>query len=588
MLLRTLGSPSLEGTDLKRPKLLTLLAYLALEGPAQRGHLADLFYLHTQDPRDSLATALRNLRRDAQGTIDTDGDHVSTRVPCDANSLIEMLEAGRHQQAVDTYRGRFLEGLNLNLGEELEEWLYTTREQLAARIREALLTLAEREASQGQFQAAAKRAEQAYFLAGAPEPEAKHFERLFSLLTAGESLRAEEVRKEGEGFGLTLTLTRGEARSQLLRQSTREDSARHNLPQRATRFVGREEERGKLGELLAEPSCRLLTTVGPGGIGKTRLAIEVARDQRESFPDGVVFAPLVALTGAASLPTVVAGALGLTLSGQEDARSVVKRFLAEKRLLLVLDNFEHLLEGTSFVRELIDHCPGLKLLVTSRERLNLQHEWVFTLEGLAYPEEGTTLGGAESFDAVQLFLQRARQAHHGFSLTADVPPAVMRICQLVAGMPLAIELASSWLRALPAGDIVRELERGIDLLESPVRDVPGRHRSVRAVFDHSWTLLSVEEREVLRRLSVFRGGFRREAAAVVAGASLPVLARLVDTSLLRMSTEGRYDRHPLLAQYTREKLAGRPEEKAEAEQKHGSYYLGLVRDTRTRPVDARA
>ncbi len=163
-------------------------------------------------------------------------------------------------------------------------------------------------------------------------------------------------------------------------------------------------------------------------------------------------------------------------------------------------------------------------------------------------------------------------------MTSETLPAVARICRLVDGMPLALELAASWLRVLPAGDVAREIEAGTDRLEAPARDVSERHRSVRAVFDHSWSLLRGREQEVLRLLSVFRGGFTRAAASVVAGATLPVLARLVDTSLLSVSLEGRYNRHPLLAQYTREKLAEHPQEQKEAEQKHGSNYLGLVRE----------
>ena len=292
----------------------------------------------------------------------------------------------------------------------------------------------------------------------------------------------------------------------------------------------------------------------------------------------MVFVPLEALTDKASIPALMADALGLSLSGQEEAGSVVLRFLSEKRLLLVLDNFEQLLEGTPFVRELIDRCPRVKLVITSRERLNLEHEWVSPIEGMAFPAEDTTLERAGYFDAVQLFVRRARRAQPGFSLTSETLPAVTRICRLVAGMPLALELAASWLRALPAGDIARELETGIDLLESPVRDVSERHRGVRVVFDHSWGLLSEGERGVLSRLSVFRGGFRLEAASVVARATLPVLARLVDKSLLSMSPEGRYDRHPLLSQYTREKLAEHPGEQGEIEERHGTYYLGLIRE----------
>ncbi len=192
--------------------------------------------------------------------------------------------------------------------------------------------------------------------------------------------------------------------------------------------MGRELELSEVSELLVQPECRLVTVVGPGGIGKTRLALQTAQDRLEAgeFVDGVVFVPLEAVTSVSSIPAVVADALGLTLSGQEDTWSGVLRSLEETGLLLVLDNFEQLLEGTPLVVELLDSCAQLKLLITSRERLSLEQEWVFPVEGLTYPGEGTTLERAAYFEAVLLFLQRARRIRHGFSLTPETLPAVIR------------------------------------------------------------------------------------------------------------------------------------------------------------------
>ena len=582
MQLRTLGGLKLEGAAFSRPKPLLLLAYLALEGPQERRHLAELFWPGPGYALRNLSTVLTRLREADAGIIEGDGVRIRTTLTCDAQLLLTALEKRELESGLEAYRGPFLDGLTpKGLSSELEEWVLQTREFIAARVRDALLDLAENEASLGKVQQAVERAERALVLAGAPALEPQDLQRLHTLLLAGSSLRAEKVRQEALDFDVALVASQAEAleRLRLVHQEDQQSSLL-NLPGRNTSFVGRQLELSEVTNLLGHNECRLLSVVGVGGVGKTRLALQAAHQQLENgggFVDGVVFVPLEALTDTASIPAVVAGALGLDLSGGEDAGSVVVRFLAEKRLLLVLDNFEQLLEGISFVRELIDRCPGLKLLITTRERLNLEAEWVFEVEGLTYPDEASSVERAAHFDAVQLFLQRARQAHHGFSLTQETLPAVMRICRLVEGMPLAIELAARWLRALPVGDIAGELGAGFDLLESPGQDVPERHRSVRVVFDHSWGLLSEGEREVHRRLSVFRGGFRREAAAEVAGATLPMLARLVDESLLRMSSEGRYDRHPLLTQYTSEKLAEQKHEQEEAEQKHGTYYLGLVR-----------
>ena len=582
MRLRTLGKLTLEGAAFKRAKPLLLLAYLAVEGPKERWFLKELFWRDAKNAQSSLSTALAQLRKAGPDVVGSAEARIWSEVESDTNELLAALDQQQTEKAMELYGGAFLAGVDPSAGGvELEEWIYATRESLGSRVRQALLSLGEERAAVGKFGVAAELALRAYLLPGAPEPELDELERLHVLFRAGEHPEAAEVTKEAAGYDLELNLSVDDARAALQRsKSTTNEETLVNLPAQATRFIGRQRELSEVSELLMNPDCRLLTLVGGGGLGKTRLALEAAQEQheRDGFVDGVMFVALEAVTSAASFPAVVAGALGLTLSGQEDASGVVLSFLADKRLLLLLDNFEQLLEGVGFVRELTLTCPGLKVMVTSRERLNLQHEWVSPVEGLAYPPEPSTPERAESFDAVQLFLQRSRQAQPGFSLTSETLPAVVRICQLVEGMPLAIELASSWLRALPVGDIAVELEAGLDLLESSGRDVPERHRGVRVVFDHSWSLLTQQEREVLRRLSVFRGGFRREAASVVAGTTLPLLARLVDKSLLRMSPEGRYDRHPLLAQYTREKLAELLEERAEVEQRHGSYYLGLVRE----------
>ena len=554
MQLRTLGGLNLEGADFPRPKAL-LLAYLALEGPQERRHLAELFWPGTPYALRNLNTVLTRFRAAALGVVEGDGVRVWTTVDCDATTLLSALEGNEPESGLELYRGPFLEGLSLRAwGSELEEWVLQTREFIAGHVQQALLNLAEREASRGEFQQADKKAERTHLLAGAPALEPHDLQRLLTLLLAGGSLRAGEVRREALDFDLSLAASEAEARDHL-RTLHREDDQHtsSNLPPQGNAFVGRELELTEITELLLHPHSPLLSLVGAGGVGKTRLALEVARELLAGggFADGVVFVSLEALSDASSVLAAVAAVLGLDLSGQEDAGSMVKRFLSEKRLLLVLDNFEQVLEGAAFVRELLDACPQLTLLITSRERLNLDMESVFAIEGLAYPEPATPLERAGYFGAVQLFLQRARRAEHGFSLTPDTLPAVLRICQLVEGMPLALELAASWLRALPMDDIVRELEGSIDLLESPARDVRERRRSVRAVFDHSWALLQARERDVLRGLSVFRGGFRRQAAAEIAAATLPVLASLVDKSLLRMNPEGRYDRHPLLSQNTR-------------------------------------
>ena len=253
----------------------------------------------------------------------------------------------------------------------------------------------------------------------------------------------------------------------------------------------------------------------------------------------------------------------------------VARHLGAKQLLLVLDNYEQLLDGVSVVAELLGTCPKLRLLVTSREALKLQEEWRLTLG--VFPPVGTAdFEHLLSSEAVSLFCQRACQTHPAFTLTAENAPGVRAICGVVEGLPLGLELAAAWVRVMSCAGIAAEIARDLDFLTTNVHNVAERHKSLRAAFEHSWRLLSPEEQAVLRKLAVFRGGFTREASAEVAGATISVLASLVDKSLLRVDGQGRFDRHPLLYGYTLEKLTEYPEEQAAAEARHAATFSALA------------
>jgi len=349
-----------------------------------------------------------------------------------------------------------------------------------------------------------------------------------------------------------------------------------SLPLAPTPLVGRESELDALGRLLHDGRCRLLTVVGTGGIGKTRLAIEVASRQRDLFADGAHFVPLAPLNSPAYLVPAIADALHLSFQGQAEPRMQLLNHLRDKQALLVLDNVEHLLDGVGLFAELLERAPTVRLLVTSRERLNLQGEWVFEIQGLPVPAagEGTRV---EEYSSVALFVQSARRARVGFELHAEERSAVVRICQAVEGMPLGIELAAAWVSVLACPEIAHEIERGLDFLTSAKRDVPERQQSLRAVFDHSWSLLSTEERRVLARLAIFQGGFGREAAAQVAGATLPILLALVSKSLVRRAENGRYDLHEVVRQYALSHLAKDPQGEATRD-RHGDFYLALLRE----------
>ncbi len=341
-----------------------------------------------------------------------------------------------------------------------------------------------------------------------------------------------------------------------------------HLPHQPTAFIGRDRELSEIAALLADPNCRLLTLVGPGGIGKTRLSIQVAANQKPHYGDGIIFISLTPVPSPDLLVSVIAEALDLRV---EDPYPHLTYYLRDKHLLFVMDNFDSLLDGAELLAELLNLAPSIKILVTSRERLNLSEECIYPLDGLPYPDALTT-DPLEHYSALQLFIQRARQVQPHFSPDQNVE-AIQSICRQVEGMPLGLELAASWLYALSCQQIATQMTENPDFLTTTVRNFPERHRSLRHVFEQSWTLLSREEQGILMRLSVFRGGFDLKAAAEVTGASLLLLAGLVDKSLLRLNTKiDRYDLHELLRQYASERLAQAQEVDSTA-QRHFDYFM---------------
>jgi predicted ATPase/transcriptional regulator with XRE-family HTH domain len=350
-----------------------------------------------------------------------------------------------------------------------------------------------------------------------------------------------------------------------------------NLPAPPTPFVGREVELSAIGQLLCDPGCRMLTLVGPGGIGKTRLAIQTAINLNEEFPHGATFVGLAALDSPDFLVATIAQALDIKFHDADDPQDQLFSYLRERHMLLVLDNVEHLLAGSLLYVDILQHAPQVKLLLSSREPMHLQGEWVFEVRGLALPQGE----GAEAFDAssaVSLFLQRARQADIRFALQSEERANVVRICRLVEGMPLAIELAATWVNALSCREIAEEIERSLDFLSTSMRDLPERHRSMRAVFDHSWKMLSEEEQHVLSRLSVFVGGFTRQAAESVADMTPLLLLQLIGKSFVQRLSDTHYGMHELVRLYAAERLCEDPQADNQTRERHRQYFIDLLTD----------
>jgi predicted ATPase/DNA-binding CsgD family transcriptional regulator len=388
--------------------------------------------------------------------------------------------------------------------------------------------------------------------------------------------------------------------------------ALHNLPAALTPFVGRAAECALVIARLRQPISRLLTITGAGGVGKTRLALQAAQALIPAagvdtpFIHGVYLAPLATLGEHEApgdvLATTLVSALGIALAGPEPPTAQVIQYLREKTVLLLLDNLEHVPDGVAFITSLLQAAPALKIVVTSRQRLGMRGEQVIELVGLPFPapDQPATPEAPTDYPAINMFVQSAQSLQPDFALSPDTAPAVARICQLVEGLPLGIELAAAWIRVLSCDEIAQEIGRNLDFLSNAMHDLPARQRSLRAVFDYSWNLLSVPEQQALQQLAVFRGSFTREAATSVVelkieneqlrtGESrdalvnsqfsiLNLLAALVDKSLVRrVATAGvpRYEILELLRQYLAEHLARAGAADAAA-MRHSAYYCAWM------------
>ena len=356
------------------------------------------------------------------------------------------------------------------------------------------------------------------------------------------------------------------------------------IPKNPTSFVGREDDLNIVMDLLVRPENRLVTITGPGGIGKTRLAQEIAGDFSGVFQDGVNFVSLIPAKNRDQIITIIAQTLGITFSDQSDNQEILLGHLRESKSLLVLDNFEHLLVDESninFIDRLINATKYLKFLVTSREILNLVQEQVYLLSGLTYPQNSSlSLELIQSFDAVQLFLKRTSQKLPGFTLTENNKVDIAQICGALEGMPLGVELAAATICEQGIEKVADIYKNNLDTLETRIHNFQTRHKSLNVAFDISWELLTNELQEKLFGLSFFLDGFTVFAANVVAGASASDLVALVSKSFLRMEMSGRYSIHEAIRQFINKKslLLVDPEQLRE---KHACFFADFLSGIQT-------
>ena len=565
-------------------KALALLIYLACTAETQsRTKMTGLLWgdFPEDKARTSLRTALHNLNQliephvDAQRkTLAFDHSHphwldtaefrtlLRRHLPPTPTTPLTAEQAQGLMAAVALYQGDFLEGFYIDDAPEFEEWMLIERERLRQGMLDALAALIHHDLTAAQYETAISHTRR--LLAMEPWREEAHRQLMLLLARQGDfnaALRQYDkcATLLDEELGVEPMPETAALRQRILQLRAQPPTS--NLPPAENRFFGREAEAAELAQHLLQPETRLITLIGPGGVGKTRLALETAARYDHLFLDRACYVPLTAATSGEVLHTTLGRALGLTFRPPQRPLDQITEALAPRELLLVLDNAEHLVdEVAELVRHLLANAPQLTLLVTSRERLNLRQEWVFAVEGL--PAE----------TAARLFTHHAQRVGWGGGDGDENEQAIGRMVQLLGGLPLGLELAAAQLAHTTCGELAERLAQTLDVVASQWRDIPARHRSLRAIFEQSWQSLTPPEQQLFVQLSMFRGGFTGQAAVAVAGATPPLLAHLLAKSLLQRGSDGRYRCHEVLRQYAAERLAEGGEETAVATA-HATYYL---------------
>lgn len=601
LVLEFLGSPQIhldhQPVAADRRKTTALLAYLAVnqfEHPQQkhsREGLSTLFW-----PEYTQAKAFANLRRtlwevhQAVGEdwliVDRDAVRLNpeARIDLDVARFLDLLSQAHRQtdparrlpslaEAVKLYRGHFLAGFSLRDAEPFNEWAFAEADSLRQKFAEALTMLVESHCALSQVEPAIPYARRLITLD--PLNEAAHRQLMEVYLQAGQHGAAlkqyqtleQTLRKElnldpqPETRLLYKRIRKGEIKplpGEKPGMQAETVSPRHNLPLQISTFVGREKEQEEVARLLQKH--RLVTLAGAGGIGKTRLALQVGQKLLNEYPEGVWFVALDSLANPALIAPTVASVFNILEGPARPLLDVLTEVLRTRTLLLILDNSEHLLDGCArLAGALLQSCPNVKILVTSRATLNVPGEAVHYLPSLSLPERELTIEELSEYEAIRLFTERATLAQSSFALTKENAGTVLEICRKVDGIPLAIELAAARVNVLQVEELLKQLQDSFALLSSDRHLILPRHQTLRASMDWSWGLLNQAEQTFLCQLSAFAGGWTLESAqAVCEGDVLGLTSALVKKSLIVVNQEAerrtRYRFHEIVREYAHEQL----------------------------------
>ena len=499
--------------------------------------------------------------------------------------------------AVSLYRDDFMSGFSLKDGSNFNEWVLAQSEALRHDLADALQMLVEDYVALEQTSSAIPYAQRLITLDPMNEPANRMLMELYARTDqtpaaikqyqALEKLLRRElnVDPQPETREIYKKIRKGEFKPVFdLRKAPRPGTTQpnHNLPAPLTTFIGRERERHEISRLLTHH--RLVTLIGAGGIGKTRLALETAQALLHQFRDGVWFVPLESLTDEDLVPQTVASFLNIAETSERSLVESLVQELRNRALLLLLDNCEHLLDSCARLAEtLLKSCPTLKILVTSRDVLHLEGEAVYHVPPLTVPESrrGQSADEAARSEAVQLFSERAVLVASNFEITETTVETIARICNRLEGIPLAIELAAAQVDIFTPEEILNQLNRSFDLLASQTRSAMPRHQTMHASIEWGWNLLTEAERTFMSRMSVFKGGWTLHAAqAMQVGNPRELTGVLVKKSFVvvhrQTEHETRYGVHEVVRSFAREKLVEAGEEKT-IRDRHLEYYLELSR-----------